>query len=593
MSSDVVLGEIIREYFESIAREMNATMDNTSLSPVFNEAHDCSAGLFFRDRDETNLIARANAAPPHIFASLYSVAGLLGYYRNDLADGDVVMVNDPYFYGSHIPDWTVMKPVFYRNKPVFFPAVRAHMAEIGGPVPGGYNSSARDIWQEGFRLAPVKLFERGELKRDILDLLKANNRQPEVMAGDLNAMIGACGVAERRLVELIEKYSFDRVLEGTRYVLDYSERRLRAELARWPDGSYSGRSVLDSDFAGTRDLNVDCTIEVRGDEVEVDFSGTHAQTRGFVNSTPGNTTSWVYSAFTAVFDDIPVNSGFFRPIKVRLPEASVVNPRPPAPVGNSTICIGNDIGQATMKALEQIVPERVGAATLDFVVDVYHGFDHRVPGDPPFFVGFDFYATPVSSGAAFGTDGWGAWSSPHSSLRINTIEMLEVQHPVTYLQAEYAQDTVAAGQWRGTPAFHMQRMNPDGATVTHGIFIQGHRHPLQGFAGGAQGAGNYAILDYRGPDETLVTEGVFQYESRPGEVIFVQSGGGGGWGDPLARDPALVLGDVRAELISIEGARDDYGVVVGAGPVVLEEATRTLRAERRMAETEHGADAVA
>jgi N-methylhydantoinase B len=581
MSVDVIFGEIIREYFESVAKEMNTTMDNTSVSPIFSETHDCSAGLFYFDGSEVNLIARANAEPVHIFASVHSVEGLINYYRNDLADGDIVMVNDPYFHGSHIPDWTIVKPVFYKNTPVFFPGIRAHMVEVGGPQAGGYNSAARDVWQEGFRLAPIKLFERGELRRDYLDLLRANNRTPEIMEGDVNAMLGACRVAERRVKEVVDKYGFDEVLEAVHYSLDYSERRLRSELAKWPDGDYKGRSVLDFDFAVTRDINVDCTIHVRGDGVEVDFEGTHPQTRGYVNSRPGNTGSWVYSAFSAVFDDIPINSGFFRPIALNMPEGTVINPIAPAPVGNSTICIGNDIGQSVIKALEEIVPERVGAATLDMVVDAFFGLDTRQPDDP-FYVSFEYWATPISSGAAYGTDGWGAWSTPHCSLKMPTVELTEVQYPIMYLRAEYTTDSAAPGRWRGTPALQTVRKNPDGVSVTHGINVQGCRNTLQGFAGGEGGAGNWVIVDWGGPEETLVDEVAFNYESRPGELILFQSGGGGGWGPALERDPAAVLTDVRNEFVSVDGARTAYGVVIDpAAMQVLEAETAQLRQELR------------
>jgi len=577
MAVDVIFGEIVREYFESVAREMNTTMDNTSLSPIFSETHDCSAGLFAYNGTDVSLIARANAEPVHIFASVHSVEGLLRYYRNDLADGDIVMVNDPYFHGSHIPDWTIVKPVFYNNKPVFFPGIRAHMVEVGGPQAGGYNAAARDVWQEGFRLAPIKLFERGELRRDYLELLRANNRQPEIMEGDVNAMLGACRVAERRVREIIDKYGFDEVLEAVNYSLDYSERRLRSEIAKWPDGDFHGRSILDFDFAHTRDINVDCAIHVRGNSVEVDFDGTHPQTAGYVNSRPGNTGSWVYSAFSAVFDDIPINSGFFRPIALNMPEGTVINSVSPAPVGNSTICIGNDIGQATIKALEEIVPERVGAATLDLVVDAFYGLDTR-RADAPFYVSFEYWATPVSSGAAYGTDGWGAWSTPHCSLKMPTIELTEVQYPIMYLRAEYVTDTAAPGRWRGTPAVQTVRKNPDGVTVTHGINIQGCRNTLQGFAGGGSGAGNWAITDWGGLRETRVDELAMNYVSGPGELILYQSGGGGGWGPAHDREPEAVRQDVLNELVSIDGAREHYGVVLNEQTLeILQQETEKLR----------------
>jgi N-methylhydantoinase B len=365
------------------------------------------------------------------------------------------------------------------------------------------------------------------------------------------------------------------------YSLDYSERRLRSELAKWPDGDYKGRSVLDFDFAVTRDINVDCTIHVRGDQVEVDFEGTHPQTRGYVNSRPGNTGSWVYSAFSAVFDDIPINSGFFRPIGLNMPEGTVINPLSPAPVGNSTICIGNDIGQAVIKALEEIVPERVGAATLDLVVDAFYGLDTRQP-DSPFYVSFEYWATPISSGAAYGTDGWGAWSTPHCSLKMPTVELTEVLYPIMYLRAEYTTDTAAPGRWRGTPAFQTVRMNPDGVAVTHGINVQGCRHPLQGFAGGDGGAGNWVIVDWGGPKETFIDEVAFNYESRPRELILFQSGGGGGWGPALERDPEAVRTDVLNEFVSLEGARASYGVVLDPATLdVLQEATAELRRQLR------------
>ncbi|MGH9099165.1 MAG: hydantoinase B/oxoprolinase family protein [Acidimicrobiales bacterium] len=585
MTADVILGEIIREYFETVAFEMNTTMENTTISQVFSEAHDCSAGVFFLDGKEVSLIARAYAEPVHIFASVHSVQGLVSYYGNDLADGDIVVVSDPYYYGTHIPDYTVMKPVFFSGKPVFFPAVRGHMIEVGGPVAGGYNQDARDTWQEGFRFAPLKLYQRGELRQDIIDMLVANNRQPDVLLGDINAMMGACRLAERRVRALIEKYGVDTVLGATRYMLDYSERRVRDRLAEWPDGTYAGRSVLDGDFAGTRDINVDCTIEIKGDEAVVDFTGSSPQVRGYVNSRPGNTGSWVYSSFSVVFPDIPINSGFFRPISMIMPEGTVVHAVSPAPVGNSTVCIGNDIGQAVMRCLERIVPELVGAAGLDLCPSIFYGRDPRRP-DTPFYVSVEYFATPISSGAAYGVDGWGGFSVPHSTVTITTVELQEVVYPILYLQCEYAGDTAAPGRWRGTPAWHCQRQNPDGTVVVHHLSLQGAEHPLQGYAGGSPGAGNYAIVDYGGPNELKVTHSLVDYHSQPGEIIMFQSSGAGGWGPALERDPNLVLEDVRNEFVSVDVARRDYGVVlVGSPPQADPAATDRLRAQLRAERT--------
>jgi N-methylhydantoinase B len=581
MAADVVFGEIIREYFETVAAEMNTVMDRTALSPIFNEAHDCSAGLFFYDGEQANLIARANAEPVHIYASLYSVEGILGYWRNDLHPGDVILVNDPYFFGTHPGDWTVMTPVFHDNKPVFFPAVRGHIIEYGPPIAGGLSPDIRDIWQEAIRFAPLKLYARGEPSRDVWNWLRSNNRQPRVTEGDVNAMIGACRIGQRRMIEIIEKYGFEQVREGVDYVLDYSEQRMRAALANWPDGTYFGRSIADTDLGGNHDLNIDCTLHVRGDEVVADFTGTAPQGAGQVNSTIGNTGSWVYTAFSGVFPDIPLNSGFFRPISFHAPEGTLVNALAPAPTAVNTIQIGSNIGDAVMKALEQIVPKRVGACTCDLVIGMHLGADERYP-EKPFFIHVDYLLAAVMSSGAYGVDGWGAWSTPHCSHRMPTVELTEVQTPVLYLQAEYARDTAAPGRWRGTPAWHAKRRNPDNQVVIWTVVSQYAKNPLPGWAGARDGVGNYLVLDYGGAREKRVVDIEFQHVSFPGEVLFAQSGGGGGWGPPLERDPQAVLDDVLDDYVSVEAAQRDYGVVIDPKRlVVLNEETAALRESLR------------
>ena len=572
---DLITHEIIREYLETVSEEISKTMENTSVSTVFSEAHDYSTGVFHYDGKLVSLLSRANSQPVHIYAAVRSVETLLQFFKYNLNEGDLVLATDPYFGGSHIPDWTLMKPVFYQNKPVFFPAVRAHMVEVGGPVAGGYNSFACDVWQEGFRLAPMKICEKGEMRRDVLRMLSANNRLPDVMEGDLNAMIGACKVGEDRILRLVEKYGLATVLEAVQYMLDYSERRVRAEIARWPDGEYHGRSVLDQDFAGTNDVNVDVTIRVNGDRCLVDFTGSHPQTRGFVNSVPGNTMSWVYTEFSVVMPDVPINSGFFRAIDVHIPEGTVVNPISPAPVGNSTICIGSDIGQAMMKALEKIVPEKTGSAFIDLTVITIFGHDSR--NDDQMFITFEFYGKPGSAGGAYGSDGWGAYAAPHASLKIPPVELMEVLYPVLYLQGEWVTDTAAPGKWRGNGAFWMRRMSTTDAVNNH-IYVQASRHPSLGFAGGHPGAGNWCILDHQGPDERLVRDLAFGYVQKPGEVLLAQGGGGGGWGDPLERDPLWVLRDVLDDWVSIDGASRDYGVVIDPRTMTVDvQRTAALR----------------
>ena len=515
----------------------------------------------------------------HIYACLTSVEACIQFFRGDLNDGDVILACDPFFGGTHIGDYTIIMPIFCNNKPVFFASVRAHMLDVGGPVPGGLNAEAEEVWQEGFRFPPVKVFEKGERRRDVWDLLKANNRLPDIAIADINAMIGACKIGQERIRAVVNKYGLATVQEGVRYTFDYSEKKFRNAIAQWPTGVYTGRSLLDQDFRGNQNINVDVCIEVKEGEVVVDFSGSHAQSPGVINSVVGNTISYVYGCFSAVCPEVPINSGFFRPIRVVLPEGSVVNPDPPAAAGYATICIGCTIGEAVMQALGKIVPERVGTTSIDLSMLWTHGEDPRTKN---FFISYDYHASPVSSGGTYGVDGWGGWSALFCALQLASVEMTEIQYPFLYLEGEYSTDSAAAGQWRGAPAYSMRRMAyQTDSPIYLNIWVQGARHALQGYCGGQAGVGNYAVVHYDTEQAQTVTDVAFLEPSERGDVLFFQSCGGGGWGDPLTRDPAAVLADVRNEYVSIEGAENDYGVVIDPiSHTVDETATQQRRAAR-------------
>ena len=573
---DVITCEVIRDFMETVAAEIMKTLVRSAVSVMFNEAHDCSAGVFYYDGRTVSLISRADAMPVHIYACLSSVQECMDYFKGDLNDGDVILISDPYHGGTHICDYTMMKPVFYEGKPIFFPSVRGHFLDVGAPYPGSANAAAVEVHQEGFRFPPLKLYDKGEFRRDVWRMLIANTRLPHIYEGDLNAMIGSCRVGESRLKQVVKKYGFATVLEAVAHIFDRSERRFRDEIRSWPDGTYTGRSVLDTDFRDKKDINVNVAVTVKGDEIEVDFSGSHPQTKGLINSVPGNTLSYVYMAFTALCPDIPVNSGFFRPIKTKLPRGSVVDPNPPAPAGLATICIGADIGEAMIQALAKFAPEKAGTISLDLCIFGAWGVDPRYQN---FFVTYDYNGSPVSSGAACGTDGWGGWASTVSAVQMESMEQMETKYPLIYLQGEYSMDTAAPGRWRGTPAFHMQR-SPYGAAgpIMHDVWIQkGKGHPLQGFAGGNSGTGNYAVV-YHGTPEAQAVEGHFLGALKEGDIIFMQSGGGGGWGPPWERDPELVLADVQNGIVSRNAAKKDYGVVIDESvPRVDRERTEEIR----------------
>ena len=573
---DLITAEIVRNSLETVCQELSATVENTALSPIFTLNHDYSCGVFYWDGDCVQLLARDLAVPVHIFASLDSVATALDAFGEDVNDGDVFLVTDPYMGGTHCPDWTIIKPVTLEPQTVFFPCVRGHVNDVGGPVPGNYNVNAREVWQEGFRIPPIRIVAGGEPVTDLWETVLANTRLPADVRGDLLAMVGACGVGERRIRELAARYGADALRSSVDYVVNYSETRLRAEIRGWPDGTYSHVEYLDHDFAGNRDIPIQVTLTIRGEDVTVDFTGSSGQRPGFVNSPHGNTLSQVFTAVTALCPDIPINSGFFRPIDVTLPENSIVNPRAPAPVGHCTLVPGTTIIDAVMKAFERVTPERVGTAACDMNSARAFGVNAATGR---YWVGSDLSATPMSAGGAYGTDGWGAWAATFCALRLPPMEMFELHYPYRYLLNEYACDTAAPGRWRGAPALHYRRRHTDEMRCT--IYNASYRHPLAGYLGGHRGAGNYWVIREGRSDELRVTESCYAEQLPAGSSLFAQSGAGGGWGDPLERDSAAVLDDWLDELVSLEGARRDYGVIIDPQRHVVDEpATAAERARR-------------
>lgn len=579
MAADQITAQVVREYLESVSTEMSRIMERTAVHPLFSECHDYSTGVFYYGSGEVTLMARATAIPVHIFASVLSVEALLAFFRDDLHEGDVVILNDPYFGGTHSADWTVMKPIFLSTGGMLFPSVRAHMADSGGPLPANYNPLARDVWQEAFRISPIKIVERGRIREDVRELLLANTRIPEVLEGDLRAMIAACDVAEERIKQLLRKYGEAVVESSVAIALDYAERRFRAEIASWPDGEYVGVAHLDHDSAGNHDIEVRTTLVVDGSSLHFDFSGSSPQSPGFINSPFGNTASWAYTALCAVIsEDIPINSGIFRAVTMYAPEGTIVNPLPPSPVMATTGRIGSEIGVSVMKALEQIVPEAAGNVGFGGTLCTTYGWDDRYE---EFFVTIEYGSNLTSASAAKGTDGWGGWPAPFSTLVFNNIEMLEIQFPFLYHQYEYTTDTAAPGEWRGVPAFAMKREARSEQYVNS--LVVGVRHRTPGWVGGAEGIPNRIVLDYGGPEERPVEEAVTRVRIPPGHFIASLKSGGGGWGDPFARDPARVRDDVLDEIYTVGFVEREFGVVIDPATMEVDAAATAERRARARA----------
>ncbi|WP_228000167.1 hydantoinase B/oxoprolinase family protein [Nocardia australiensis] len=590
--TDVITAEIIRNCFDAIADQVYESMCRTSPNPGVNEGKDCGAGLYSYDGTPAKLVSRAGVVA-HSFAGVSSAQACLYFFRGDLSAGDALLVADSYHGGSHLGCWTVVVPMFFNGRPRFLAAGRLHVMDQGGPAPGAANPLCREIWHEGLRLSPLKLYERGERRREVWDWLLANNRLPDVLEADIEAMIGACRIGEHRVRELVDRYSLDIVEDSLEWVFSYSERKFRDQVRSWPDGVYSADFFVDTDYADRRDLKISVAVSIDGDQMSFDFTGTDPQTDGVVNSVAANTIANICVALSVLCPDVPINSGLFESIAINLPEGSLVNPRSPAATTLGTIVAGGQVAQVVMKACEQFIPERVGNVSLDTANTYVLGIDEREhrflthsSKNPRNFLFWDSSMVAMDNSATYGVDGWGGWATPFSVASPVNHEFSEVQYPTLYTQAEYSTDSAAPGQWRGSPAYVMRRVER-GASGTFAIFnSQSLIHPLPGYVGGFEGSGNFCVIGEGRPDEAICGEFPVAQPYDPEGVIFSQSGGGGGWGNPLDRAPQSVLDDVLDEYVSVDGARRDYGVVVDTQMWIVDaEATAAERSRQRSATT--------
>jgi N-methylhydantoinase B len=553
---DPVTLEVVRNAAESVADEMNATLVRTAYSPNVKERRDCSCALFDA---AGRMVAQAENIPVHLGAMPFSVdAALERFPPSTLAPGDAVLLNDPFAGGAHLPDLTLVTPVFADSEePVAFVANRAHHADVGGVRAGGVAADSTEIFQEGLRIPPVKLFVGGEPNEAVFDLLLVNVRTPEERRGDLRAQRAANETGRRRFQSLVERHGREHLATVLDALQDYSERRMRAALADIPDGTYRFTDVLDDDGRGTEDLPVVATVSVEGETVSVDFEGTAPQTAGPVNAVRAVTVSATYYAVRCVTDpEIPPNAGCYRPVTVRTPAGSIVDPEPPAAVVAGNLETSQRVTDAVLGAFAEADPERAVAAgqgTMNSVT--FGGTDPRTDGP------FTFYETQGGGfGGRAGADGMDG-VHVHMSNTLNTpVEVLETAYPLRVRRYELREDTGGPGEFRG--GLGLRRDVEVTAEAEFSLVADRHRHAPYGLRGGEPGARGvaYRLADAADSDETArrlpgKTTGTLS----PGEVLSIRTPGGGGYGDPSARDPAAVARDLRFGKVSGDHAREAYG----------------------------------
>ena len=574
MTFDPVKLELVKNGIGSVVDEMVLTVVRIAYSSIMKDTMDLSSA--FCD-SKGRMIAQGLSVPLHLGSIPDAMDAVRAEYGDTLAPGDIVVFNDPYQGGMHLPDIFMFKPVFVGEHLLGYAVVVAHHNDMGGRVPGSSAADSTEIFQEGLQIPILKYYEAGRRNDTLAKLIARNVRVPDVVLGDIDAQAAACRIAERGMSELAARYG---VLELERYfdeLLDYSERAARRTIAAIPDGTYHCEDYLDDD--GVRPghpVKVAATLHVKGEILEVDLSGSSPQVAGAINSTLSFAKSAAYFAVRAIMDsDAPNNTGFMRPIRVTAPEGSLLNPRRPGAVAARGVS-GFRLIDAIFGALAQAVPQRPRAAgeggTTSYSVGGYD-LDGR-------FVLFR-EALMGAWGGGYRREGIDGVANPAANISNAPIEMVETQAPIRIERYELVPDSGGPGQWRGGLAVERQ-LRFFGERATLQLRSDRRDHPPYGLAGGKPGRGSMTLLNEGDAWSELPTK--FTRPFLGGQAFRHTTAGGGGYGDPFAREPGRVLADVRNGKVSVAAAEREYGVVVLASPWRVDaEATTRARLRRTTA----------
>ena len=537
---DPVVVSVVQHRLLAIVEEMGEAMLRTSYSQILNSSRDFSTAIVGLDG---RLIAQAEHVPIHVGALPFAARAVSEFFRGDIHEGDVFLLNDPYHGGNHLPDLTACVPIFEGGEPRFWAINRAHQSDIGGATHGAYNASATDIWQEGIRITPLRLYDKGEVRRDLLEMIATNVRHPRDFRGDLAAMIGSAHAGERRFLALAEEFGWAVTNAAIEAVLDGAERQARAVIAAWPDGVYRGEALLDDDGRGRNDIAIRAAITKTGSDLRIDLSDSDPQVQSFVNSSYANTYSAVVVALSFLIDpETPKNDGTFRPIELIAKQGTIVWADEGLPLTLCTSHCGQEIIEAIVKALAPACPERAMAGWGRRFRIAIQGQDPR--SERPFL--WHFFQGRPGGGASASGDGWpgaGEWHSA-GGIKFGSLEVTETRFPLFFKTHEFRPDSGGAGQYRGGPGGVVEIVVETAEPALGNTAGEGVRHGACGILGGADGvthsytlhSGNAAPRAIRTKETGIVI--------RPGDRLVLESGGGGGWGDPAQRDPAALADDI-------------------------------------------------
>ena len=573
---------LVQNRLDEIARQMGWVMVRTARSTVFSLSHDFSC--FVSDADGV-LISQADGCPIHTGCGGLALNAVLKAFANDIHPEDVFLLNDVYVAGgNHLADWVIARPVFYQGQRIGFTCNRAHQSDIGGGAAGTFNPEATEIWHEGIRLPPLKVIDKGTTREDLWQLLMLNCRTPELLDGDLRAMLGSTRIGMERMESLLADLGIEQAKACFEGILDHGDRMFRACVDGLPDGVYHGEDWTENDCFEPIRTPIRVALSIQGDQVSVDFEGTGPQMRGFKNSSLANTQSAVFMALKSFFDeDLPHNEGVYRSVKINMPLGTAINPRPPAPTSNGTIVIAQHIVHAVWQALGAASPALACAGWGRSVHPTMSGHDEKKARN---YIVYHFQAMP-GGGAVNGRDGFSQVGhlSALGGLFIPNVEPYEQLYPVQFVRQELRCDGGGAGEYRGGPGVDYE-VSMEYPVVMH-FRSEGIGPPSgYGICEGQAGEGGFMeVIEFDGTRDVPAPFSTRRYRSC---VFRALSPGGGGWGNPRHRSIERVREDVIGGLVSRKAAEDIYGVVFqGTGCNVDLDATRLLR-EPTLARAAHG-----
>ena len=555
MKSDPFTLEIIKRSLIVAAEEMFYAFGRTAMSPVIYEVLDYAVGI---TDSKGELLAQAPGVPGFSGVLDFVASETLEKFGKDLREGDVIASNVPYYSGTHLNDVALSMPVFHGDELVGLVLNKGHWSEVGGMHFGSWTSDSTEIFQEGLLLPAVKIYSEGKPNKDVIDLILANNRLPRLTKGDMEAQIASMKVAARRVRALIDKYGLDSVKQAMGKVIEDGERAAKLKLKELPKGTFEAEDYIDDDGFGNSEVYVRVKVTIDDNSFTADFTGSGQQVKGSINSPFPATVSAVRETYMAVTDPhAEPNGGFFKPIKVIAPSGSIFNPIPPAPTSTywESMAYATDL---VWKALAPHIPQKLSAGHfLSILATILGGVDDRT-GEP-------FAIVEPQPG------GWGGWEGGDGEsglvacgdgeTYIASNEVYERRLPVRVERYELnVSDGTGHGKFRGGFGVRKDyKVLSNKAYLT--LSIGRSKFPPWGVGMGLNGTPNYAVI-IKSNGESMKVRRIANYEMLKGDLVSLRSGGGGGWGDPLERDPKLVAWDVKNEYITIEQARNIYGVVI-------------------------------